>query len=69
VDEFLSMPRKGNLKRRSSLNPEKAIYVQTKAARLLGISRRILKYKMDKYGIGAHRIIRVMNKVPFDAFG
>ena len=26
-------------------------YVQTKAAELLGISRRILKYKMDKYGI------------------
>jgi len=26
-------------------------YVQTKAADLLGISRRILKYKMDKYGI------------------
>jgi DNA-binding protein Fis len=25
--------------------------VQTKAAELLGISRRILKYKMDKYGI------------------
>lgn len=27
-------------------------YVQTKAAELLGISRRILKYKMDKLGIG-----------------
>jgi two-component system, NtrC family, response regulator AtoC len=26
-------------------------FVQTKAAELLGISRRILKYKMDKYGI------------------
>jgi DNA-binding protein Fis len=26
-------------------------YVQTKAAELPGISRRILKYKMDKYGI------------------
>lgn len=26
-------------------------YVQTKAAKLLGISRRILKYKMDKLGI------------------
>lgn len=26
-------------------------YVQTRAAELLGISRRILKYKMDKYGI------------------
>jgi len=28
-------------------------FVQTKAADLLGISRRILKYKMDKYGIPA----------------
>jgi DNA-binding NtrC family response regulator len=28
-------------------------YVQTKAAELLGISRRILKYKMDKLGIPA----------------
>jgi DNA-binding NtrC family response regulator len=32
---------------------KKSNYVQTKAAQLLGISRRILKYKMDKYGIGA----------------
>jgi DNA-binding NtrC family response regulator len=30
---------------------KKTSYVQTKAADLLGISRRILKYKMDKYGI------------------
>jgi len=30
---------------------KKSNYVQTKAAELLGISRRILKYKMDKYGI------------------
>ena len=30
---------------------EKTGYVQTKAAELLGISRRILKYKMDKLGI------------------
>ncbi|HMO16841.1 MAG TPA: sigma-54 dependent transcriptional regulator [Oligoflexia bacterium] len=30
---------------------EKADYVQTKAADILGISRRILKYKMDKLGI------------------
>jgi DNA-binding NtrC family response regulator len=30
---------------------EKSNYVQTKAADLLGISRRILKYKMDKLGI------------------
>ncbi|MFQ6052355.1 MAG: helix-turn-helix domain-containing protein, partial [Candidatus Hydrothermarchaeota archaeon] len=26
-------------------------WVQTKAAKLLGISRRIIKYKMEKYGI------------------
>ncbi len=30
---------------------KKSSYVQTKAAELLGISRRILKYKMDKLGI------------------
>ena len=30
---------------------KKTRYIQTKAADLLGISRRILKYKMDKYGI------------------
>jgi len=30
---------------------EKTDYVQTKAATMLGISRRILKYKMDKFGI------------------
>jgi two-component system response regulator AtoC len=30
---------------------EKANYVQTRAAQLLGITRRILKYKMDKLGI------------------
>jgi transcriptional regulator with GAF, ATPase, and Fis domain len=30
---------------------EKSGYVQTRAAELLGISRRILKYKMDKLGI------------------
>jgi DNA-binding NtrC family response regulator len=30
---------------------KKSNFVQTKAAELLGISRRILKYKMDKYGI------------------
>ncbi len=30
---------------------EKTNYVQTKAAEMLGISRRILKYKMDKFGI------------------
>jgi len=26
-------------------------WVQTKAAKLLGMSRRIIKYKMEKYGI------------------
>lgn len=31
--------------------PSKTNYVQTRAAELLGISRRILKYKMDKLGI------------------
>jgi transcriptional regulator with GAF, ATPase, and Fis domain len=30
---------------------EKTNYVQTKAASILGVSRRILKYKMDKFGI------------------
>jgi DNA-binding NtrC family response regulator len=30
---------------------KKTNYVQTRAAELLGISRRILKYKMDKLGI------------------
>ena len=30
---------------------EKTNYVQTRAAAVLGISRRILKYKMDKFGI------------------
>jgi DNA-binding NtrC family response regulator len=30
---------------------KKSNFVQTKAADLLGISRRILKYKMDKYGM------------------
>lgn len=29
----------------------KTAFVQTRAAELLGISRRILKYKMDKLGI------------------
>jgi len=30
---------------------KKSNYVQTRAAEILGVSRRILKYKMDKYGI------------------
>jgi DNA-binding NtrC family response regulator len=30
---------------------KKANYVQSHAAEMLGISRRILKYKMDKLGI------------------
>jgi predicted XRE-type DNA-binding protein len=30
---------------------KRANFVQTRAAELLGISRRILKYKMDKLGI------------------
>lgn len=32
----------------------KTNYIQTRAAELLGISRRILKYKMDKLGISDH---------------
>jgi two-component system response regulator AtoC len=34
---------------------ERNNYVQSKAARALGITRRILKYKMDKLGISAER--------------
>jgi DNA-binding NtrC family response regulator len=34
---------------------EKANYVQSRAATMLGISRRILKYKMDKLGIAQTR--------------
>jgi DNA-binding NtrC family response regulator len=30
---------------------ERCNYVQTQAAELLGITRRMLKYKMDKFGI------------------
>jgi two-component system response regulator AtoC len=33
---------------------KRANFVQTRAAELLGISRRILKYKMDKLGINEH---------------
>ena len=32
---------------------EKSAYVQSRAAKMLGITRRILKYKMDKLGISA----------------
>ena len=32
---------------------EKSDYVQSRAAKMLGITRRILKYKMDKLGINA----------------
>jgi two-component system response regulator AtoC len=32
---------------------EKSAYVQSRAAKMLGITRRILKYKMDKLGITA----------------
>jgi len=32
---------------------ERAAYVQSRAATMLGVSRRILKYKMDKFGIPA----------------
>ncbi len=30
---------------------EESGWVQTKAAKLLGISRRIMRYKIEKYGI------------------
>jgi len=30
---------------------KRANYVQSHAAEMLGVSRRILKYKMDKFGI------------------
>jgi DNA-binding NtrC family response regulator len=33
---------------------QKANFVQTRAAQMLGITRRILKYKMDKLGINDH---------------
>jgi DNA-binding NtrC family response regulator len=32
---------------------EKSDYVQSRAAKMLGITRRILKYKMDKLGISS----------------
>ena len=35
----------------------KTNYVQTRAAELLGISRRILKYKMDKLGISDQPVV------------
>jgi len=37
---------------------EKADYIQSRAATMLGISRRILKYKMDKLGIAHPRDLR-----------
>lgn len=41
----------------------RASYVQTKAAELLGISRRILKYKMDKLGINENGEIVVKGEI------
>ena len=41
---------------------EKTNYVQTQAANLLGISRRILKYKMDSLNILAERKRAIRNK-------
>ena len=35
---------------------KRANYIQSHAAELLGISRRILKYKMDKLGIADHHL-------------
>jgi len=44
--------REEELERRMILDAlKKANFVQTKAAKILGISRRVLKYKMDKLGI------------------
>ncbi len=44
--------RVGELEKELMTNAlEEAHWVQTKAAELLGISRRIIKYKMEKYGI------------------
>lgn len=40
---------------------KKADFVQTRAAELLGISRRILKYKMDKLGINERGEVRGPN--------
>lgn len=37
---------------------EKTAWVQTKAAKLLGISRRIIRYKMQKYGIKQNSVKR-----------
>jgi DNA-binding NtrC family response regulator len=34
----------------------KTNYIQSHAAEILGISRRILKYKMDKLGINQNRV-------------
>jgi DNA-binding NtrC family response regulator len=35
---------------------KKANFIQSQAAEILGISRRILKYKMDKLGISSDRL-------------
>lgn len=44
----------------------KTNYVQTRAAELLGISRRILKYKMDKLGISDHPPEEASSAAPVD---
>jgi DNA-binding NtrC family response regulator len=46
---------------------KKTEYVQTRAAELLGISRRILKYKMDKLGISDHPPEEVKEEKPVEA--
>jgi two-component system response regulator AtoC len=49
---FSLKERVGQLEKELILNALKETHwVQTKAAKLLGISRRIIKYKMEKYGI------------------
>jgi len=45
---------------------KKTNYVQTRAAEILGISRRILKYKMDKLGILDHPSEQPIKPVPPD---
>jgi DNA-binding NtrC family response regulator len=43
---------------------KKTNFVQTRAAELLGISRRILKYKMDKLGITERCAVQLSNPEP-----